>query len=144
MSYLNLIVTQVTKRVKYATEVFILSSDMSFWKKVCYELEFQNLSRKELAYKIDVPVATINRAIERNSNPYAIDALRIAKVLGVSLEYLLEIPQSQSEASFVQNENQQIELFKKYHEVIHVLESLPLEKQKAALKIVEQCGELGR
>ena len=46
--------------------------------------------------------------------------------------------------SFVQNENQQIELFKKYHEVIHVLESLPLEKQKAALKIVEQCGELGR
>jgi len=44
----------------------------------------------------------------------------------------------------VQNENQQIELFKKYHEVIHVLESLPLEKQKAVLKIVEQCGELGR
>lgn len=118
---------------------------MSFWKKVCYELEFQNLSRKELAYKIDVPVATINRAIERNSNPYAIDALRIARVLGVSLEYLLEIPQSQSDkAAFVQTENQQIELFKKYHEVIHVLESLPLEKQKAALKIVEQCGELGQ
>lgn len=138
-------VTQVTKRVKYATEVFILLSDMSFWKKVCYELEFQNLSRKELAYKIDVPVATINRAIERNSNPYAIDALRIAKVLGVSLEYLLEIPQPQSDkASFVQTENQQIELFKKYHEVIHVLESLPLEKQKLVLKIVEQCGELGR
>ena len=130
---------------KYATEVFILSFNMSFWKKVCCELEFQNLSRKELAHKIDVPVATINRAIERNSNPYAIDALRIANVLGVSLEYLLEVPQSKSDkSSFEQNENQQIELFKKYHEVIHVLESLPLEKQKAALKIVEQCGELGR
>lgn len=118
---------------------------MSFWKKVCYELDFQNISRKELAYKIDVPVATINRAIERNSNPYAIDALRISKVLGVSLEYLLEMPQSEKEDSIpLQNENHQIELFKKYHTVIQTLESLPLDKQKAALKIVEQCGELGK
>ena len=66
-------------------------------------------------------------------------------MLGVSLEYLLEIPQSQNDrAAFEQNENQQIALFKKYHKVIHVLESLSSEKQKAALKIVEQCGELGR
>lgn len=118
---------------------------MSFWKKVCYELDFQNISRKELAYKIDVPVATINRAIERNSNPYAIDALRISKVLGVSLEYLLEMPQSENkETDLSQNENQQLELYKKYHTVIQTLESLPLSKQKTALKIVEQCGELGR
>ena len=119
--------------------------DMSFWKKVCYELDFQNISRKELAYKIDVPVATINRAIERNSNPYAIDALRISKVLGVSLEYLLEMPQSENkESDLSQNENQQLELYKKYHTVIQTLETLPLDKQKTALKIVEQCGELGR
>ena len=138
-------VTQVTKIVKCATKVFILLLNMSFWKKVCYELDFQNISRKELAYKIDVPVATINRAIERNSNPYAIDALRISKVLGVSLEYLLEMPQSENkESDLSQNENQQLELYKKYHAVIQTLESLPLGKQKTALKIVEQCGELGK
>lgn len=131
--------------MKYATKVFILSSDMSFWKKVCYELDFQNISRKELAYKIDVPVATINRAIERNSNPYAIDALRISKVLGVSLEYLLEMPQSQdNEENYLQNENKQLELYKKYHTVINILESLSPNKQKIALKIFEQCGELGK
>ena len=118
---------------------------MSFWKKVCYELEFQNISRKELAYKIDVPVATINRAIERNSNPYAIDAFRISKVLGVSLEYLLEIPQSQdNDDNCSQNEGKQLELYKKYHTVIHTLESLSLNKQKIALKIIEQCGDLGK
>ncbi len=138
-------VTQVTKIVKCATKVFILLLNMSFWKKVCYELDFQNISRKELAYKNDVPVATINRAIERNSNPYAIDALRISKVLGVSLEYLLEMPQSENkESDLSQNENQQLELYKKYHAVIQTLESLPLGKQKTALKIVEQCGELGK
>lgn len=131
--------------MKYATKVSILLSVMSFWKKVCYELDFQNISRKELAYKIDVPVATINRAIERNSNPYAIDALRISKVLGVSLEYLLEIPQSQdNEDNYSQNESKQLELYKKYHRVIHTLESLSLNKQKIALKIFEQCGELGK
>ena len=66
---------------------------------MCYELDFQNISRKELAFKIDVPVATINRAIERDSNPFALDALRVARALGVSLEYLLEVPQPQADTA---------------------------------------------
>ena len=117
---------------------------MSFWKKVCDELEFQNISRKELAYKIEVPVATINRAIERNSNPYAIDALKISRVLGVSLDYLLDFPITQEEKKDSEDFSHQIELYKKYHAIIEGLESLPTEKQLLAKRIMEQCGELGR
>lgn len=117
---------------------------MSFWKKVCEELEFQNVSRKELSYRIDVPVATINRAIERNSNPYAVDALRISKVLGVSLEYLLGFPKNRHAEKKEDDSARQIALYKKYHTLIEDLESLPPEKQKLAAKLVEQCVELGR
>ena len=118
---------------------------MSFWKKVCYELDFKNMSRKELAFQIGVPVATINRAIERDSNPFAIDAVRIAKVLDVSLEYLLEMPQNSNTAlDLSTSAHHQLELYKKYHAVITVLENLPMHKQKIAVKIVEQCSELSR
>lgn len=116
---------------------------MSFWKKVSYELDFQNISRKELAFKINVPVATINRAMERDSNPYAADALRIARALGVSLEYLLEMPDTENDTeSLAQTAAHQLELYKKYHSVIELLENLPASKQRPAVKIIEQCAEL--
>ena len=64
---------------------------MGFWKKVGEELEFRGISRKELSAKSGVPMTTINRAMERDSNPFAADALRIANTLNIPLENLLEI-----------------------------------------------------
>ena len=117
---------------------------MSFWKKVCYELDYQGLSRKELAYKIDVPVARINRAIERDSQPFAIDALRISKALNVSLEYLLDLPETKNGSKVsAEEESHQIELFKKYHSTIEALEDLSQDKQKEAVEIVKQILEFG-
>ena len=118
---------------------------MSFWKKVCFELDYKSISRKELAYKIGVPVATINRAIERDSQPYAIDALRISKALNVSLEYLLDLPETRSDGNITTSEeSHQIELFKKYHSIIEVLEDLSQDKQKEASNLVKQILEFGK
>ncbi|MCI5523763.1 MAG: helix-turn-helix transcriptional regulator [Spirochaetia bacterium] len=118
---------------------------MSFWKKVCSELDYQSVSRKELAHKIDVPVATINRAIERDSQPFAIDALLTSKALNVSLEYLLGLPETKNDRKKSdENQSHQIELFKKYHSIIEALESLPQNKQKAAVEIVKQILEFGK
>ena len=113
---------------------------MSFWKKVSYELEYKNISRKELAHIINVPVATINRAMERDSNPYAIDALRISKALGVSLEYLLDF--NDKNTSSKENELFQIEMYKKYHSVITILETLSDSKQKKTIEILSKIAEL--
>lgn len=118
---------------------------MSFWEKVCYELDYQGLSRKELAYKIDVPVARINRAIERNSQPFAVDAVRIAKTLNVSLEYLLDFPESKNDIKDLnQGESQQIALYKKYHSIINGLDSMSQDKQKETVEIIRQIIELGK
>ena len=118
---------------------------MNFWKNVDYVREYRNMTRKELAYKIDVPVATINRAIERDSQPFAIDALRISKALNVSLEYLLDLPETKygSKVS-AEEESHQIELFKKYHSTIEALEDLSKDKQKEAVEIVRQILEFGK
>ena len=118
---------------------------MSFWKKVCFELDYQSISRKELAYKIEVPVSTINRAIERDSQPFAGDALRVSKALNVSLEYLLDLPEIKNDGKVTtEEESHQIELFKKYHSTIEALEDLSPEKKKEVVEIVKQILEFGK
>ena len=76
---------------------------MGFWKKVGEELEFRGISRKELSIKSGVPMTTINRALERDSNPFASDALRIANTLNIPLEQLLEISEEKTEQIPEQN-----------------------------------------
>ena len=62
---------------------------MSFWNNVANELEYQNISWKELAKKADFAVSGISLGIANNSIPSADVAVRIAEVLGVSVEYLV-------------------------------------------------------
>lgn len=76
---------------------------MGFWKKVGEELEFRGISRKELSVKSGVPMTTINRALERDSNPFATDALRIANTLCIPLEDLLEFSAEETEPILEQN-----------------------------------------
>lgn len=63
---------------------------MGFWENVDAERDFQNISRKELAYKANFSLTSLSTGIIRNSIPSADVAYRIAKVLNVSIEYLLE------------------------------------------------------
>jgi len=116
---------------------------MGFWKKVEIELDYYGLSRKELSAKSGVPMTTINRAIERDSNPFALDALRISKALGVSLEYLLDFSEKeQQDPKSNKNELHQIEMYKKYHTVINLLESFTPKKQKTVIGIMNQIADL--
>ena len=66
---------------------------MNFWKKVDSELSYLGKTRKELAVAVGFDAATISFGIKRNSIPAADTALKVARFLGVSLDYLLEMPE---------------------------------------------------
>lgn len=72
---------------------------MNFWEKVDNELKFLGKTRKELASNVGIDVANISFGIKRNSIPYADTALKISRFLGVSLEYLLDIPETTNKSS---------------------------------------------
>ncbi len=61
-------------------------------------MEFRGISRKELSAKSGVPMTTLNRALERDSNPFATDALRVANTLNIPLEKLLGISKSETQS----------------------------------------------
>ncbi len=62
---------------------------MSFWRNVEVELEYKNMSRKELAQKARFAVSGMSLGLANNSMPSVDVAVRIADVLDVSVEYLV-------------------------------------------------------
>jgi len=62
---------------------------MAFWQNVESEREYKNISRKELASEANFAVSGISLGLAHNSIPSADVAVRIAKVLNVSVEYLV-------------------------------------------------------
>ena len=62
---------------------------MGFWANVIDEMNYQGISRKELAERAGISYAGIGLGMERDSMPGADTALRISRTLHVSIEYLL-------------------------------------------------------
>lgn len=117
---------------------------MSFWQNVEMEIEYKGISRKELAFRANIAYQGIGLGIERESMPRIDTALKIAKVLEVPLEYLIDekdleirpaaeglskeekkqTDQNKS-SSLHQTENQYIEFYRRNRKIIDSLEKIP-------------------
>ena len=64
------------------------SLSMNFWKNVDSELTYLGKTRKELASAVGFDATNISFGIKRNNVPAADTALKVARFLGVSLDYL--------------------------------------------------------
>lgn len=60
-----------------------------FWLRVIQEMHLQDISIKELSILAKINPSTITKGLKRQSIPNVIMGIRIARVLSVSLEYLL-------------------------------------------------------
>lgn len=109
---------------------------MGFWMNVDAELEFSGKTRKELASAVNFPDSYISKGISRNSIPSADLALKIAHALNVPLESLLELPPSTSPTD-KETEQNQLRLYRKYHQLIQACEKLEPHK----VRLLEQIAD---
>ena len=98
-----------------------------FWKRVDEELDYLGKNRAYLSRKCGFSLANIGKGIKLGSTPSADTAVKIAQVLGVSVEYLVNGTNKSTEKN-QENEELQLKLFRKYHELIKDLETLPQNK----------------
>ena len=98
-----------------------------FWLRVDEELEYLGKNRTYLANKCDFSLTNINLGIKRGSTPSADTAVKIAQVLGVSVEYLVNGTNKSTEKN-QESEELQLKLYRKYHELIAKCEKLPPEQ----------------
>ena len=119
----------------------------SFWVNVKNQLPYKDLEVKDLAFRARVPYSTIINGMNKNSMPHADIALKISKILNMSLESLLgEENVRISEAdSLNQNdlEKKELELYRKNKVLIDALEEIPAQLrdsiQDLVLKARESC-----
>ncbi|MBD5404520.1 MAG: helix-turn-helix transcriptional regulator [Treponema sp.] len=106
---------------------------MGFWANVEKEMEYQGISRKELAYKANISYSGIGLGLERDSMPGADTALSIAKTLHVSIEYLLY--------GTVAPENADKTIIaEKYKSITAELESLPPEVRAPVIEMIHKLS----
>ena len=123
---------------------------MGFWQNVESELQYQGISRKELALNAKISYSGIGLGLERDSMPGADTALRVSKVLNVSIEYLLTGNEAVYEqitpisSSITKRAGGQEIDRKKYRALIDDLEKLPEKIKEPICQMIHRiafCGE---
>jgi len=100
---------------------------MSFKENLRESIDFCGIEQKELAYKANISLRNIENYLRENASiPSADKAVRIAQVLGVTVEYL------------VTGENPTIKkiagIEPEIRQLINALNSLPINKQRIVIK----------
>ena len=103
-----------------------------FWKRVDDELQLKNMNRKSLAQQVGFNLGNIGKGIQLGSCPSADTAIKIARALGVSVEYLVEGDKSLNK---LQSENK---LASDIPELTKKFISLPENQRKLILELINQ------
>ncbi|MBQ3825947.1 MAG: helix-turn-helix transcriptional regulator [Spirochaetaceae bacterium] len=104
----------------------------AFWTNVKKMLPYKNLEIKDLAFRAGVSYSTIINGMNKNSMPHADLALKISKILNMSLECLLGTDDISIESdsdelcSQAALKEKELALYRKHKLLIDAIESLPL------------------
>lgn len=110
---------------------------MDFGTRLKEEIEYTGIQYKELAAKADVKLRALFTYVASNpSMPPADVAVRIAKALNVSVEYLVEGKQSDT----IHNIHE-YNLPQKQANLLESFNKLSSTEQKAVLKLIVTLGE---
>lgn len=106
---------------------------MGFRENLKDELEYQGLKVRDLAEKSGISRRTIDQYLASCAKiPSAVNAVKIARVLNVSVEYLVS-----GEEENAKTENQ---LQKDAEEITRNLKSLNAEQRKALIELVKSAA----
>lgn len=110
-----------------------------FWKRVDEELEYLGISRTYLANKCEFSLTNIGQGIKFGSTPSADTAVKIAKVLNVSVEYLVT-----GENQTLKNEGLDLKKFREYSSFLEKLDSLSENQKELVKSIVDKMADWKR
>ena len=108
-----------------------------FWKRVDEELDYKGMNRKTLSKEVGFSVGNVGKGIQLGSSPSADTAVKIAQVLGVSVEYLVNGTNKSTENN-QENEELQLKLYRKYHDLIAKCEKLPPEQVQLLSQVADK------
>ena len=115
---------------------------MNFWERVDDLLDRNDINKKTLAYEAGFDASNITKGIKNNNVPSAETAVKIAQVLGVSVEYLVNGTENTKSPSQKETEQNQLRLYRKYHNLIEKMENFSEEKQTVVNNLITDLEKL--
>ena len=115
---------------------------MNFWERVDDLLDRNDINKKTLAYEAGFDASNITKGIKNNNIPSAETAVKIAQVLGVSVEYLVNGTETTKSPSQKETEQKQLRLYRKYHDLIEKMESFSEEKQTVVNNLINDLEKI--
>ena len=115
---------------------------MNFWERVDDLLDRNDINKKTLAYEAGFDASNITKGIKNNNVPSVETAVKIAQVLGVSVEYLVNGTETTKSPSQKETEQNQLRLYRKYHNLIEKMESFSEDKQTVVNNLVDNLEKL--
>ena len=116
---------------------------MAFKENLKTELEFKNLKVKELASQTGISRRTIDQYLATAAKmPSAENAVKIAQILDVSVEYLVTGTEPAKNPTTKQTEQNQLRLYRKYHDLIEKIEGFSEEKQNIVNTLVNNLADI--
>lgn len=117
----------------------------SFWLNVKKSLVYKEMEIKDLAFRSGVSYSTIINGMNKNSMPHADIALKISRVLNMSLESLLGELDYNVVDDFLPTqrnlEQREIALYRKNKNTIDALEELPSPLRDAVEELVKRARD---
>lgn len=111
---------------------------MGFWDNVVIELDYLGMTNKSLAEKCGFDASNIGRGIKLGSAPSVETAVKIAKELNVSVEYLVT---GKDPNLKLKHNNNEIQLLHKYSSTLKDLDSLPDQARKPVISLIENLRD---
>lgn len=113
---------------------------MKFKETLKDELQYQDITVKELAFRTGINKRTLDNYLRENvSQPTVENAVKIAQTLGVTVEYLVTGKNTPEKNQKQSDTKQQLDisLCKRYYKLIQKLDSLPENTKKPISKMIE-------
>lgn len=106
---------------------------MGFWDNVVKELDYLGMTNKSLAERCGFDASNIGRGIRLGSSPSVETAVKIAKALDVSVEYLV----SENEIDLKTPQA----LGKKYYKTLSYLDTMPEKQRNSIIHMIEEMSK---
>ena len=109
---------------------------MNFWERVENLIEQKGINKKTLAADAGIDSSNISKGIKNGGSPSADTAVRIAKFLDTTVEYLVTGNDSQLSESCIK----QLDTLLRYSKTVKTLDNLPSKVRKPIITMISEMG----
>ena len=110
---------------------------MNFWERVENLLDQKGINKKTLASEAGIDSSNISKGLKSGGSPSADTAVKIAKFLDTTVEYLV----TGADSRLSESQQKQLDTLLRYSKIVKSLDKLPSKVRKPIETMISEIGK---